>query len=262
MNLDQSVFHPAFGEYPTADVFDVREVHNALGIGPYARLVLNFVRPYVRTEVFRDASGEIIDYGDRWHGEEGPEDNYEVVSHPERFQPIHDVAAALIKHLSDSYEVQVSSELDPLRPGNDRITGHKPMRIVRLSPIDTSSAPLTFVFWPFPSLTLQAGAMADFSYPSCGCDHCDEEANWNIEELERIVAAVVDGRLRETLSTEKPPWSGMEILTLDGDEEDSERGVEEHLTQPEVNIIRRRLDALSNAGWNAWSERKVSIPDE
>jgi len=221
--------------------------------------VLNFVRPSVPNQVFRDASGEVINYGDRWHGELGPNDTYEVVSHPERFQALHDVADALIEHLVDNYAVSVSSDLDTGRPDCDRIIGYKPLRIVRLSPIETTSAPLTFVFWSFPSLTVQAGAMADFQYPTCGCDHCDEEAGGNIEELERIVGAVVDGRFRETLSLEEPPWSGMEIRSRDGDVEESGSGVEEHLTPIQVNVIRQRLEALPRAGWNAWREQTPGV---
>lgn len=217
--------------------------------------MLSYVRPYIPAQVFRNASGEIVNYGERWHGEQGPDDTYEVISHPERFQAIHDVADALIKHLVENYDVSVSSDLDTSRPDSDRTIGNKPIRIVRLSPIEPTAAPLTFVFWSFPSLTLQAGAMADFHYPTCGCDHCDEEAGWNIEELERNVGAVVDGRLRETLSHEHPPWSGMEVRSLEGDIEQSGRGLKLHLTPAQIDVISQRLDALLDAGWNAWLQQ-------
>ena len=45
----------------------------------------------------------VIEYGNRWASRGGtpPEDSYSVDEHPERFAPLHTVAAALIDYLVD-----------------------------------------------------------------------------------------------------------------------------------------------------------------
>ena len=68
-----------------------------------------YSRPDVEPVVFRDDSGCVINYGSRWDAQGGspPEDSYEVVTHPERFAPLHTVATALIDHLVTTYDVTV-----------------------------------------------------------------------------------------------------------------------------------------------------------
>src|SRR5690625_4141229 len=68
-----------------------------------------YVRPSVESVEFRDDDGNIIDYGNRWASRGGipPEDSYSVDGHPERFAPLHTIAAALIDYLVSTYEVDV-----------------------------------------------------------------------------------------------------------------------------------------------------------
>ena len=46
------------------------------------------------------------------------------------------------------------------------------------------SAALTFVYTSFPSVLVQAGLLHDFSFPSCGCDACDETWESSADGLE------------------------------------------------------------------------------
>jgi hypothetical protein len=65
-------------------------------------------RPPIPRPVFRDPAGQIIAYGRRWRDQPAPRAAYSVVRHPERFEPLTDVAEALIEHLATSYQVSLT----------------------------------------------------------------------------------------------------------------------------------------------------------
>jgi hypothetical protein len=215
--------------------------------------VPKYVRPTIPVQTFRDASGQIIDYGDRWPDGDGPDDTYEVVSHPERFKPLHDVADALIRYLSDTYAVEVLDDADPARPTFRRGIVVPTERCVRLRPDDENAATLTFFFRSFPSIDVEAGLLSWDVFPSCGCDHCDETVEWAAEELEVYVFAVVGGGLRETLST-TPPESTIEIRTTDGEHAGTSWSLQSRLSRDEARQVRARL-AEVNGPWAAWPAR-------
>lgn len=69
----------------------------------------------------------MINYGSRRDRAGRPADTYSIDSHPERFAPLHLVADALIEHLAQTYDVQVSRDAshadDFLRhPALERVT--------------------------------------------------------------------------------------------------------------------------------------------
>jgi hypothetical protein len=67
---------------------------NPSGSMPHAGDVPGYVRPVLPTSTHYSPDGEPIQYGQRW-GEDGPpSDTYSVLSHPERFAGLHDVALA------------------------------------------------------------------------------------------------------------------------------------------------------------------------
>jgi hypothetical protein len=155
----------------------------------------SYVRPVGPDQVFRDRAGAVIHYGSRWDGSGPPTDTYSVVSHAERFAPLHLVADALIEHLAETYDVQVSQDASHA----DDFLRHPDLeRVTRLSPNDSAAAPLTFGFTTYPGLILHAGLLHDFAYPICGSDACDETATNQVEHLEGHVSAVVTGRYRES----------------------------------------------------------------
>lgn len=63
-----------------------------------------YVRPVVPVRVFRDASGQVIEYGNRWGHQSPPETTYSVATNPERFAPLHTIAEGLIAHLAANYQ--------------------------------------------------------------------------------------------------------------------------------------------------------------
>lgn len=156
----------------------------------------SYVRPRIDAPVFRDADGEVIDYGRRWIGRPPPE-TYSVDTHPERFAPLHTVADALITHLVAAYDVRVFDSVDAAADLL-RLNGEI-VRAVRLQPSDSGCAAITFVYTPYPGILMHAGVLHDFFYPSCGCDACDSSWESEADELERQVFAVVGGRYRESI---------------------------------------------------------------
>ncbi|HWV48175.1 MAG TPA: DUF6226 family protein [Microbacterium sp.] len=171
-----------------------------------------YVRPPIDPPVFRDADGEVIEYGNRWPGSP-PEDTYSVDTHPERFAPIHTVADALIAHLRNVYDVEVVEDAavaaDLLRPACHEVT-----KAVRIQPNDSAGAALTFVFTAYPGLYVHAGLLHDFHFPVCGCDACDTTWDAEAEGVEQLVFAVVGGHYRELVGPE--PWVGFALTSPDG----------------------------------------------
>jgi hypothetical protein len=157
--------------------------------------VSDYLRPDIPDQVFRDESGAVIVYGNRW-GIDGPaEDSYSVDRHPERFAPVHRVADALIEHLRANYDVVVVE--DPIVAADLVYAAGTVLRAIRLTPADPLSAPLTFVYTDYPGLVVHAGLLADLSYPICGCEACDETWQSLADELEWQIGAIVSGGYRE-----------------------------------------------------------------
>lgn len=145
--------------------------------------MIDYVRPPVVLEEFLDKSGAVIPYGSRWveMDQDGPEETYSVTTHPERFQPLVEVAQAIVDHLVTAYDVR--------REDPDEQT-------VVLRPSPPDAAPITMTFTSFPSVEVTAGTSTRLD-EMCGCDHCDEGVIDLIDELEESISAVVAGQLTE-----------------------------------------------------------------
>lgn len=215
-------------------------------------MVTDYTRPAIDSPVFRDAAGQVIDYGNRWDGSP-PEDTYSVGTHPERFAPVHTVANALIEHLSVTYDVDVVE--------GDHVVGDllyapsDPVRAVRLVPSDPASASLTFVLTGYPGLYLHAGFLHDFHYPSCGCDACDSTWHAEADELEQDVLAAVSGGYRESVGPGQRPWLEYEMKYPGGGH--SGRGESEAIPAERLKVARQALRDLPS-GWAAWPPRTAA----
>ncbi|WP_169581561.1 MULTISPECIES: DUF6226 family protein [Microbacterium] len=207
-----------------------------------------YVRPPIVGPTFHDAEGALIPYGNRWEGPP-PEDTYSVDTHPERFAPIHAVADALIAHLRDAYDVEVTDDIetkaDLIHPAVEAV------RAVRIQPKDPASAPLTFVFTSYPGIVLHAGALHDFHYPSCGCDACDSTWEAEAAELERHVAAVVSGQYRESVVRRPRPWVAYSMTYPDG--QTSGRGPAPDVPSKRLKAARRVLRDIPGH-WAPWPQ--------
>lgn len=214
--------------------------------------VNSYVRPPVDARAFRDAGGQVIDYGRRWGGPP-PEETYSVDTHPERFAPIHTVADALITHLHDTYDVELiegeDTAADLLHPASEVV------RAVRVRPNDPACAPLTFVFTAYPGIFLHAGLLHDFHYPVCGCDACDSTWDAEADELERHVLAAVTGHYRETIDRGFRSWVEYAFTYPDGSSSGRSRA---------QDVPAERLQAATSIlqdlpeGWVAWPDAASS----
>jgi hypothetical protein len=130
--------------------------------------------------MFRDAQGQVIPYGSRWPGSP-PDDAYRRVTNPQRLAPLITVTEALITHLGSEYQVCGTAEgsVTTLDPG-------------------PSAAALRFDVDPVGFVVrVTAGPVAEFVFPGCACDACDETAEPVADDLEATVFAVVAGQLRQ-----------------------------------------------------------------
>jgi hypothetical protein len=210
--------------------------------------VTSYVRPSIDTPVFRDAEGQVIDYGSRWNGSP-PESTYSVDTHPERFAPLHTVADALIVHLVDTYDVDVDEGVETAADLRHPAY-HDVVRAVRLRPNDPACASLTFVFTAYPGLLMHAGLLGDFPYPVCGCDACDSTWEGEADDLERQVLAVVTGHYRETVERRgRDPWVGYAFTYPDGA---ASGGSREQGMPPEQFRAAESLLGEVSEGWAEW----------
>lgn len=213
-----------------------------------------YLRPAVPPRVFRDADGEVIEYGERWAGHSPPEDSYSVTSNLERFAPLHAVADALIRYLGAVYDVEIIE--DPALAADLMHERHDVTRAVRITPNKRDAATLTFVFTSFPSVIVHAGLLQDFLYPICGCDACDETWESLAEEMEWQVPAVVSERFREYVRS--GPTVGMSLGASDGSGRSGEF-LSSHLPPERVAAAERRLAELPGT-WSPWPSRSSTAP--
>ena len=145
-----------------------------------------------------------------WGREGPPDDAYSRVTEPERFTPLHGWALEAVACLQTEYEVTLDEggvtdaelERSPLsRP------------LMKLIPIQDSSAPITIAFTDFPGLGVRVGRWLTDWFPSCGCDACDEMPEEEFERFTEFLSDVVAGRFRESLYLD-PAGNGWSIREL------------------------------------------------
>jgi len=204
-----------------------------------------YARPDVAPMVFRDDAGNVIEYGTHWaeRGGTPPEDSYSVVSHPERFAPLHTVATALIDHLMSTYDVTLEEghhvTVGLLHPP----TADETVRAVRLTPRGEACAPLVIVLTDFPGVRVYAGVLFSEPFPSCGCNACDERWEPLADDLEWETFAIVGGGFTEEVSEpRRAKWSY-----------DSGRGLVKGMGQT-VSSRLRALDGQSQKGSQSRAE--------
>lgn len=235
-----------------------------------------YTRPFIEALEFRDESGLVIDYGNRWANLDGPPENmYSAIDHPERFAPLHTVAAAVVDYLIENYDVDVEE-------GHHLLAGypHAPdtenvARAVWLTPRSEYAASITFVWTTDPGIRIYAGVLFDAVYPSCSCNACDERWNECADELEDQTFSIVEGGLSEHISGPKrPKWSfewgkgfiqGMgqtisyRLRRRDGESEQGGRTRAESVPAEILESAQTKLLAVHAAspthGWIPWQDK-------
>lgn len=131
-------------------------------------------------------------------------DAYSRCSNRERFAPLHAYAERAVARLASGYDVEVSSS-------SVRSVGLGPASFVAtrdpltVTPRSPKASRLSFEFSSFPGLLVHYGRWHVASFPSCGCDACDEQFETEAIRLDELIGHVVAGRLLEEL---RRPWLG------------------------------------------------------
>lgn len=212
-----------------------------------------YVRPPMDSPHFVDDAGAYIPYGYRWGSDGPPPDAYSRTTHPERFAPLVEVARALVDHLIDAYDVDVSDTA--MLPGwmaaAEVGSGSYPMTVTRLTPRNPASAPLTFIETALPGVCVLAGAACTVSVPQCGCDACDEGLLEQADRLEALVFAVLDGNFQERLTR-------AEVIEEWGTPSGSVYGsfMPRRVAAPEAIAALKAADRHKGASWAPWAPRQ------
>ena len=133
-----------------------------------------------------------------------PDEAYGRVTNPERYRAVVDAAHELISSLVADFEVSVESGA----AATDFPGWHGPEASTTWL-IPACGMPIAVMYTDFPGVVLRVGTLNRYgpydAFPSCGCDACDESIPDLVEQMDELVAAVVDGSYREGL-TKKMVW--------------------------------------------------------
>lgn len=134
--------------------------------------------------------------GGKWGVEGPPPGAYSQVTNAQRFQPLHRVALDQLERLQERFDVE-RAEGYGLDQELERGALARPS--VKLTPADSRAAPLVVAFTSFPGIIVRCGRWLVLSFPTCGCDACDETAESELQRLTEVVGEVVGGRFRESI---------------------------------------------------------------
>jgi hypothetical protein len=213
---------------------------------------LRYVRPDLPATTYYARNGEPIPYGRQWGGNGPDPDSYSVESHPERFGGLHDVARALIDHLTAVYEVDVQD--DPAHARELLMERRDVRQAVKVTPRRPGAASLTFVLTGYPGVVVHAGVLHDFPFPVCGCDACDETVETTADRLEMLVLTVAAGGYSERYPVGRKRWSEFALTAFDGSGSESGQGEPGPASAARLHDAEIRLRDVPG-GWSPWPLR-------
>jgi hypothetical protein len=182
-------------------------------------------------------------------GHEGPPDEhaYSRVTNPDRFAPLHDVAAELLNRLEATFDVERTERygLDP-----ELEAGELARPSAGLIP-HPGAAPIIVAFTRFPGLCVRFGRWYIDRFPGCGCDACGETLDVEVERLTHMVDDVAAGRFLETirLPTIGDAWVRHEFWSSGG-----RSAGESQLDRARAQQLLDGSDRLSHE-WRPWPRR-------
>lgn len=145
-------------------------------------------------------------------GGEPLDDAYTRFTNQERFRPLHDWALEAVARLQGEYQVVLDEG-----EGMDALLERAPLArpTIRLTPVRDTGAPVTIAFTADPGLEVRAGRWFTEGFPSCHCDHCDEQPEDEFVRFSELLEDVVAGRFREAMRRQPKGtgWSSHEFLS-------------------------------------------------
>ena len=131
--------------------------------------------------------------------EQPPDEPYGRVTNPERFRPLHHAVLEMLNALESRFDVE-RVEGYGLDKELEKASSQPASRpAITLKPIHPESAPITVVFTDFPGLHIRFGRWFTDSFPSCGCDACDESADGEMERATELIDSLTSGGFREAV---------------------------------------------------------------
>jgi len=212
-----------------------------------------YVRPDLPATTYYSRDGEPIPYGRHWGGGGPDPESSSVDSHPERFAGLHDVAHALIDHLTAVYDVDVQE--DPAHAVELLMERADALQAVKITPRDSGAAALTLVLTGYPGVVVHAGVLHDFPFPVCGCDACDETIEATADRLELLVLSVAAGGYSERYPVGRRRWSEYALTAFDGSGSESGRGEPAPTSAARLQDAEIRLRGVAG-GWSPWPLRR------
>ncbi len=119
------------------------------------------------------------------------ESAYGRVTNPERFATLHGAVHELVADLRQRFDVLV----EPVEPEGEH-PDLKPSWAVRVAPRN-DGASVTFTLTDLPGLYVRFGPRHTETFPSCGCDACNERPDEVANNLREKVLSVAAGRFSE-----------------------------------------------------------------
>ena len=191
--------------------------------------------------------------GRQWGPEGPPEEAYSRVTNPERFQPLHAAATELLDRLEREFAVERLEGHDADDELGRESLARPPIRLV---PHDPQAAPIVVAFTEFPGLNLRFGSWRTEPLPHCGCDACDETADGLIEEMTRMVEAVVSGGFREAMRVPSLMGDGWQVSEFQySDGSSASRGRVPRSRALEMTGGERHV----TLEWKPWPRRNATV---
>ena len=183
-----------------------------------------------------------------------PLEAYERSTNAERFRPLHSFALETVGRLKDDFEVDYSEGAGLDLELERGLKSARPS--VRLSPVDTGAAPVAVVFSAFPGLHVRFGRWHAKPFPICGCDACDESAEWEIEQFGEMIEALTSGRFQEAVRRPLIPFIGESWR--EATFWSSRGSISTARTYLDRSDSRRMLDKrLLELNWKPWRRRDI-----
>ncbi len=190
---------------------------------------------------------------DRWGADGPPREAYSRVTNPERFAPLHTIAAQLLHRLELEFDVDrvEAYGVDPYLETRFNAVARP---TVKLTPRQIDGAPVAISFSAFPGLHVRFGHRATRAFPACGCDACDETAEKEAETFNWLTENVIEGRFKEEIwiSDSQSAWTRTEFWSTDGASERNNSTIDWEEAQQLLHNQKRLTYE-----WAPWSKRTV-----
>ena len=176
-----------------------------------------------------------------------------VATHPERFQPLHDAALAIVGRLEAEFDVDRSVEA---QFGAELLGRRLAQPAIKLTPRSPVAAPIVIALTTFPGLLVKAGRWHTEAFPVCGCDRCHETTTSELDRFQWLVECVTAGAFREAIRRSPLVGAAWRICEVGARDAQRRAGTRERLSRARARALVGSHGPESI--WRAWPRRATS----